>query len=80
MDLLSAGVVFFDPSQPTEADRRNLSDLIGRQNAEEMLGHFASVVTGEERETFVGYGFEIVGIPSWFPLSTHLTVCHCNWR
>ena len=55
------GWFFFDPSQPTAADRRNLADLIGRQNAEEMLGHFASVVTGEERETFVGYGFEIVG-------------------
>ena len=52
------GWFFFDPTQPTEADRRSLADLIGTESANDFLHDFSSDMDSEEMETFVGYGFE----------------------
>ena len=51
------GWFFFDPTQPTEADRRSLADLIGTENANDFLRDFSSDMDSEDMETFVGYGF-----------------------
>ncbi|GEM_PF-912173 len=52
------GWFFFDPTQPTDADRRSLADMIGAENAEDFLRDFSSDMDSEDMETFVGYGFE----------------------
>ena len=52
------GWFFFDPTQPTDADRRSLADVIGTENADEFLRDFAADMDSEDMETFVGYGFE----------------------
>ena len=52
------GWFFFDPLQPTDADRRSLADMIGTENAEEFLRDFSSDMDSEDMERFVGYGFE----------------------
>ena len=52
------GWFFFDPTQPTDADRRSLADLIGTENAHDFLRDFSSDMDSEDMETFVGYGFE----------------------
>lgn len=52
------GWFFFDPTQPSEADRRSLADMIGAENAEDFLRDFSADMDSEDMETFVGYGFE----------------------
>ena len=52
------GWFFFDPTQPTDADRRSLADMIGTENAKDFLRDFSSDMDSEDMETFVGYGFE----------------------
>ena len=52
------GWFFFDPTQPTDADRRSLADLIGTENANDFLRDFSSDMDSEDMEAFVGYGFE----------------------
>lgn len=54
------GWFFFDPTQPTDADRSNLSTLIGPQNAEDMLQGFASRMDSEDLGFFVGVGFSVL--------------------
>ena len=54
------GWFFFNPAQPSDADRRSLIDLLGRESAEEMLSDFAADIDSDERETFVGFGFKIL--------------------
>ena len=55
-----AGWFFFNPAHVTDADRRSLIDLIGRENAEELLSNFAEQIDDQERESLVGYGFKVV--------------------
>ena len=52
------GWFFFDPTQPTDADRRSLADMIGTENAKDFLRDFSSDMDSEDMEAFVGYGFE----------------------
>ena len=54
------GWFFFHPAQPSDADRRSLIDLIGRESAEEMLSDFAANMDSRERETLVGFGFKVL--------------------
>lgn len=52
------GWFFFDPTQPTDADRRSLADMLGTENANDFLRDFSSDMDSEDKATFVGYGFE----------------------
>ena len=52
------GWFFFDPTQPSDADRRSLADMFGTENADDFLRDFSSDMDSEETATFVGYGFE----------------------
>ena len=54
------GWFFFNPAHPSDADRRSLFDLLGRERAEDMLSDFAAEIDSEERETLVGFGFKAV--------------------
>ena len=54
------GWFFFNPAHPSDADRRGLIDLLGRESAEEMLSDFAADMDDRERETLVGFGFKVL--------------------
>lgn len=53
------GWFFFDPTQPSEADRKSLGDLIGQESAEQLLREFAADMDTGQRERHVGFGFKI---------------------
>jgi len=53
------GWFFFDPLEASEADRKSLGDLIGQENAEQLLRDFAADMDTGQRERYVGFGFKI---------------------